>query len=358
MGFVAVEPGESWRIEPTGQPLQGELQVPGDRSITHRALIIGSMALGHVHLKGALECADTVGTRRVLAHLGVTFTTDSEGWLVISRHEKHFTAPMVELDCGRSASTLRLMAGLLAGQRFKATLTGDDELLSRPVQQLLLPLTRMGATVDCLGPGGRPPVRIKGQPLYPLEWEIPADLPEQKSVLLLAALSAVGASRISEPQPTRDHTERMLRHMGIGMRRDNGTLVLKGEQLVQAKRVKLPRDLSSAAPFIVAASLLPDSDLVLPQVGTNPTRVGLLRTLNRIGGRAERIRNWQLGTEPVSDLRIRDAPRLSAFSAAPNLAPSLIDEFALLALIATQAQGTSRLKGGARLRNTPRTGWN
>jgi 3-phosphoshikimate 1-carboxyvinyltransferase len=338
-----------WRLNPTGGPLRGEWQPPGDRLLTHLALILGSLAISPVHIQGALESADTVSTRRVLVHLGVMFTTDEEGWLVVSRTESSLSRPEVELDCAHSATSLRLLIGLLAGQRFSTMLTADDELWGVPLTALLSPLRKMGAQIECLGGVGKLPLRIKGQPLYPLDLELDPAALEMRDPLMLAAMYGVGESRITEVAPGPDHLERLLRHLGVSVRRLGLTATIKGEQRIYPRRIKIPGDFSAAAPLIVAATLLADSELFIDETGTNPGRSGLLRTLARAGASIERQRTWQFGGEPVSSFVVHHSPRLLAFTVAPNLAPSLLDEIPLLALLATQANGTSVINGAQAL---------
>jgi 3-phosphoshikimate 1-carboxyvinyltransferase len=313
--------------------------------MSHLALILGSLAIGPVLIQGVLESADTVSTRRVLAHLGVSFTTDDEGWLVVSRPEGTFKRPEVELDCGRSAMTMQLMLALLSGQRFSSMLVGDDELWSLPLEPLIKPLRAMGAHIECVSSECHPPLRIKGQPLYPYNIVLEPITPEVHDPLLLAAMFAVGESALSEPAPGPDHMERMLRHLGANVRRNGLNVTFKGEQRIYPRRIKLPGDFTAAAPLIAAATLLPESELWIHETGTNPGRTGFLKTLVRSGGVVERQRTWQFGAEPVGSFLVRHTPRLSPFSIAPNLTPSLLDEFFLLALLATQAGGVSTLKG-------------
>jgi 3-phosphoshikimate 1-carboxyvinyltransferase len=342
----------TWRVEPTGNPLRGEWQPPGDRQMSHLALVLGAMAVGPVLIQGVLESADTVSTRRVLAHLGVSFTTDEAGWLVVTRTDNALKRPEVELDCGSSVTTLRLMAALLSGQRFSSMLAGDDELWALPLEPLIKPLRVMGAHIECVGGECHPPLRIKGQPLYPINITLDPGAPEAHDPLLLAAMFAVGESTLVEPAPGPDHLERMLRHLGANVRRNGLNLTLKGEQRVYPRRIKLPGDFAAAAPLIAAATLLPESELWIHETGTNPGRTGMLKTLVRCGGMVERQRTWQFGAEPVGSFLVRHAARLTPFVVAPNLAPSLLDEFFLLALLATQAHGTSSLKGAQVLSHT------
>lgn len=344
----------TWRIEPAASPFVGEYQPPSDRIMTHLGLILGSLTVGTTYLLGALESPDTVATRRVLAHLGVSFTCDEEGWLAISRHQDTLIQPQVELDCGESDLALRLLTGLLCGQKFSSVLSAEGGLALRPLNELVARLKQMGAQIECLGGPGLPPIRLKGQPLYPVEMQLDADSPEARDPLLLAAMNAVGTCKFIEVAPGPDHAERMLRHLGVGVRRSGLSLSMKGEQRLYPKRIKIPGDFTAAAPLIVAATLVPGSELTIVQVGTNPGRAGLLKTLSRIGGIVERQRTWQFGAEPVASFSVRHTPALAAFNVAPNLAQSLLDELPLIALLATQASGTSHIRGiGALRRGIP-----
>lgn len=347
---IPPESAGSLRIEPLRRPLSGELHPPGDRRITHRALMLGALALGPVHMLGALESAETVATRRVLAQLGVSFATDDEGWLVITRRERRLRPPVGELDCGMSAATLRLVAGLLAGQQVSALLTGDSELRARDFTALIAALRELGSEVEEVDAAGRLPLRISGARLEPLDCELAPAAYQLKDTLLLAALQAAGISRLRGMVNGYDHLERLLKTAGASVRRQNGLLSIKGQQNIHPRRIQVPADATAAAPFIVLATLVPESELTVVQLGTNPNRMGLIKTLTRLGCHLERERSWQYGAEPVGNFRVRHTPRLSALSVAPNLTPFLRDEFPLVALLATQAQGASHLKCGPSLR--------
>lgn len=338
------------RVEPSGQPFCGEYTPPGDRCITHRALILGALALGPTHVMNTLESAETVATRRVLAQLGVSFATDDEGWLVISRRERTLTEPQVELDCACSVPTLRLMAGVLAGQRFAATLTGDDELLSAECRELVEGLRDVGAEMECQGQGWRPPLRICGSELSQLEYTLDSCSAGLKDPLLLAGLSSSGITKLSGATNGQDHLERLLKQMGVNLRRSAHTLLMKGRQNIHPRHIKLPGDISMAAPLMMLAALVPGSDLQVHHAGSNPNRMGLAKVMQRAGARLERLRDWQYSNEPVSSFRVRYTPELDAFNIAPNMIPQLIDEFPLAALLATQANGISHLKDGCLLR--------
>jgi len=334
------------RVQPRRQPLCGIFHPPGDRRITHRALILGALALGQTYISGALESAETVATRRVMAQLGISFLTDEEGWLVVSRRDTRLASPTVELDCGNSASTLILALGLIAGQRVEAVLTGGSDLLGLDLSCLLPALTEMGARVEVVSATTPVPARIRGARLQSVECQVPPGAYEQKDALILAGLQAQGITRLTGMVNGCDHLERLLKLMSVTIRRSDGQLSIKGEQNIHPRRIKVPGDVSAAAPFIVLASLLPESDLLISQLGANPSRMGLIKTLIRNGAHVSRERNWQFGAEPVCDFRVKHSPGLPAFNVAPNLAPFLPDEMPLLALLATQTEGTSRLKCG------------
>ncbi|MEZ5339838.1 MAG: 3-phosphoshikimate 1-carboxyvinyltransferase [bacterium] len=338
----------SIRIGPAASPLRGSYEPPGDRSITHRALILGSLTDEDSEICGSLECEDTVCTRRVLAQLGQTFTSSAEEDC-ITVSQGRLRAPEVPLDCGRSFTTLKLMLGLLATQDFESVLTGSPELLQRRVTHLVEPLRQLGAEIVCEGIGDSAPLRIRGQRLQAGKLEIAVRDAEVKSTLLLASPCMEGTLRIVEKAPSRDHSERLMKHMGIVFGRESGAISLACGQSPKARRIKIAGDMSSAAPFIAAAVLLPGSELSVSQVGFNPGRCGMVKVLSRVEGCIERTRDWQLGSEPVTSLEVRHCAELPAFNIAPNLSPSMADELPLLALLATQAEGTSYLRGLSRL---------
>jgi 3-phosphoshikimate 1-carboxyvinyltransferase len=336
------------RVIPTGLPLRGSFTPPGDRQITLAALCVGALAGGPVLLQGAVEDSHSIALRRVLAHLGVTFTPDDEGWLVVDKPGGKLCAPAGELDCGGSLPALRLLLGLLAGQRFSCSLTGDDGLSRQPLQPLYDILRGLGAELQAPGPAAALPLRIKGKPLRPLSLDLPPADAALKDALLLAALHAVGESRLSCRASTQDHLLRALRHTGIRAASSAAAVTLTGEQLPAGRRFKIPGDFSLAAPLALLAILRPGSELHLNHVGMNPNRLGLLKVLERSGGEVQRERAWQFGSEPVSSLAIRSAglphpPR--PFNVPANLACSLLEDWPLAALLATQAGGACVLQG-------------
>ena len=334
-------------VEPLPGQLSGVYFAPGDRCMTQRALILGSIARGPVRLRGTLESAQTVATRRVLAQLGVSFTVDEEDWLVVSRREGNtLQEPRVELDCGESVATMWLMAGLLSGFDFAATLTGGPQLLACDCGVLVEQLEQLGARIECLGDGGYGPIRVQGHHLPPADCKIPQHSCLLKDALILASLSTTGISRFTGAVNGNDHLDRLLRLMGVSIRRSGEVLTIKGGQNVHPRRITIPGDVTAAAPLVVAAVLQPGSDVLIRQSGANPGRMGLFKTLSRIGADITRERDWQYGSEPVTNLRVRYSPNLGPFNVSPNLAPFLLDEFTLLALVATQVNGRSHLHNG------------
>lgn len=330
-------------VELRQAPLRGELHLPSDRRITHSALMLSALALGPTQLKHALESAETVATRRVLAQLGVTFTVDSEGWLVVARREFELLKPRAELDCGESGLTLGLLLGLLAGQPFEAVVTGGGPPLPG-LGELIVRLTELGATIEPLGEGWLPPLRVRGGRLTGCQLAVPPGGYLIKDALLLAGLQASGLTSLTGRLNGSDHLERLLKLMSVNLRRRNDALSFKGEQNIHPRSIRVPGDITAAAPFIVLAALIPESELKISQMGANPNRVGLIKTLIRLGADVQRTRNWQFASEAVCELRVRQRDGLEGFSVAPNMAPSMADELPLLALLATQLPGTSQLR--------------
>lgn len=339
-------------LTPDTRPLAGELEAPGDRRLTHLALMLGVLTDGPTLLQGALESHETVATRRVLAQLGASFSTDPEGWLNIDCREGKLQAPAVELDCGSSAETLRLLMGLLAGCKFSATLTGDSSLLAQPVGELAQRLSAVGLEVKYLAAAGRPPLKIRGKPLHPLHVQLSHEHAELHDALLLAAMSSVGESCISCAASQPDHAQRLLKQLGAKLSGGAQQTTLAGEQRLHGKRLKLPGDISAVLPAMLCAALRPGSDLLCTHVGANPRRLGLIKTLTRSGAQIERERDWQYGSEPMCSLRVRGLKpgKLLAFNIPPNLALTLLDDYPLAVLAASQAQGVSQLRGAGALK--------
>ena len=347
----------SFEIEPGGR-LSGRIRVPGDKSISHRVVMLGAIADGTTRARGFLGGADARSTIDVFRALGVTVEgPDDDGGIVVHGAGLHgLRAPGGPLDCGNAGTAMRLLMGLLAGQGFASTLIGDESLSRRPMRRVAEPLRQMGADIETGSAGaggpddGRPPVRIRPVTrLRAIRYAMPVASAQLKSALLLAGLYADGETIVIEPAPTRDHTERMLGGFGADVVRDGASVALRGGQSLRAASFDIPADLSSAAFFLVGASIAPGSDLVLEHVGLNPTRTGCLDILRRMGADIEVLAERDCGGEPAGDLRVRSAP-LRGIEIPPELVPLAIDEFPALFVAACCAEGRTVLRGAHELR--------
>ncbi|TCV97274.1 3-phosphoshikimate 1-carboxyvinyltransferase [Luteibacter rhizovicinus] len=332
-----------------GTPLQGNVTVPGDKSVSHRALMFGALADGVTHIRGFLEGEDTRATATILGQLGVRFETPAPGERVVHGVGLHgLRASTTPLDCGNAGTGMRLLAGLLAGQAFDSTLIGDESLSKRPMRRVTDPLASMGATIDTND--GLPPLRIRGgAPLRGISYTLPVASAQVKSALLLAGLYAEGTTDVVEPHPTRDYTERMLSAFGWPIEFSPGKARLEGGHSLRATDVDVPADFSSAAFFIVAACIVPGSALRLRSVGLNPRRTGLLAALELMGADIGVENERESGGEPVGDLIVRYAP-LHGVALPLDIVPDMIDEFPVLFVAAAAATGMTTIRGAAELR--------
>lgn len=337
-----------WSSRP-GRPLHGSVRVPGDKSVSHRALMLAAIAEGESRIRGFLEGEDTRATAAVLAQLGVRIDTPSAGERVVGGVGLHgLRGAAHPLDCGNAGTGMRLLAGLLAGQAFDSTLVGDASLSKRPMRRVTDPLVLMGARIDTHD--GLPPLHVHGgQPLQGIRYELPVASAQMKSALLLAGLYAAGETEVIEPHPTRDYTERMLAAFGWPIAFTPGRAKLEGGHALHATDVDVPADFSSAAFFLVAASIVPGSELRLPAVGLNPRRTGLLQALRLMGADITIKHEREAGGEPVGDLVVRHAP-LHGVELPEALVPDMIDEFPALFIAAAVASGTTVIRGAAELR--------
>lgn len=338
-----------YRVQPGGA-LTGRLRVPGDKSISHRAILFGAIADGVTEVDGFLEGADALGTLAAFRRLGVYIEGPSEGRVVIHGVGiDGLQPPDGPIDLGNSGTAMRLLAGLLAAQPFDSELVGDASLSRRPMQRITEPLARMGAHIGTTA-AGTPPLRVRGgRPLRGIEFDSPVASAQVKSALLLAGLYAEGRTCVHEPAESRDHTERMLAGFGYPVERlERGACVSGGGRL-KARFVDVPGDISSAAFFLVAASIAPGSDLVLEHVGYNPTRSGVVEVLQAMGADIEVLAEREAGGEPVADLRVR-AAELHGIEIPAAVVPRAIDEFPALFVAAACARGRTVLTGAAELR--------
>ena len=338
------------RVEPAAA-LGGHVAVPGDKSISHRAVLVGAVGEGESRIGGFGRSADTEATIAAARSLGADVVEEDVDTLVVRGVGlRGLREPEGAVDCGNAGTLIRLLAGLLAGQdgrRFE--LTGDDSLRSRPMERVAEPLRRMGASVET--DSGRAPLMVRGAALHGIEYELPVASAQVKSAVLLAGLNAQGPTTVLEPAPTRDHTELMLEAAGAPVRRRPRSVTLAGPvERLSLAAVEVPGDFSSAAPLIVAATLLAGSELVIHGVGLNPRRTGLLDVLERMGARIAVFNRRRAGGEPVGDLDVRSA-ELVATEVRPEEVPRLVDELPLFALAAGMARGESVVSGAGELRH-------
>ncbi len=334
-----------------GGALRGRIRVPGDKSISHRAIMLGALADGATAIDGFLEGEDCLATLRAFRAMGVRIDGPDRGRVTVQGVGlRGLRAPDGPLDMGNSGTSMRLMSGILAGQAFDTVLTGDASLTRRPMRRVTEPLARMGARIDGTE-RGTAPLRIRGgQRLTGIDYPLPVASAQVKSCLLLAGLYAEGVTRITEPAPTRDHTERMLEGFGYPLAREGGrTVAVTGRGRLTGTEIDVPADISSAAFFLVGASIAPGSDLVLEHVGVNPTRTGAIDILRLMGADIEWLNPRLAGGEPVADLRVRHAP-LRGIRIPAELVPLAIDEFPALFVAAACAEGETVLTGAEELR--------
>mgnify|MGYP003671360004 FL=1 len=339
----------TYRVQPGGQA-QGRLRVPGDKSMSHRSIMLGALAEGVTEVKGFLEGEDSLATLQAFREMGVAIEGPHQGKVTIHGVGMHgLKAPAGPLYVGNSGTAMRLFSGLLAGQAFDSELTGDESLTKRPMGRVADPLRLMGATIDT-AEGGRPPLKIRGgAKLKGIHYDMPMASAQVKSCLLLAGLYAEGETRVREPAPTRDHTERMLNGFGYAVSREGDTCWLQGGGKLTAGPIDVPSDISSATFFLVAAAITPDADITLEHVGINPTRIGVINILNLMGADLTLENEREVGGEPVADIRIRYAP-LKGTDIPVDQVPLAIDEFPALFIAAANADGVTRLRGAEELR--------
>ena len=335
-------------LEPGGK-LVGNVRVPGDKSMSHRVIMLGAIAEGKTDVSGFLEGEDALSTLGAFRNMGVMISEPESGRLSIEGVGlRGLQAPTGIMDVGNSGTSIRLMAGLLAGQTFSSVLTGDQSLLRRPMARVITPLSQMGAVISSRE--GCPPLEISGgSKLRGLHYELPVASAQVKSSVLLAGLFAEGFTSVIEPARTRDHTERMLTGFGYAVEVESGSIGLEGGGTLQGTRVDIPADISSAAFFMVGASIAEGSDLVLEHVGINPTRDGVIRILKAMGADIESSNERDVGGEPVADLRIRSAP-LRGIDIPVEEVPLAIDELPAILIAAACAEGVTVLRGAEELR--------
>ena len=336
-----------WKIR-RAPTIQAELEVPGDKSISHRAVMLAAMSNGTCVIKGFLPSEDCLCTVAAMRALGIEIENADETTLIIHGKRRVFTAPRGDIDCGNSGTTMRLMAGILAGQPFRSRLTGDASLSKRPMRRVMEPLAKMGAEFTAEGKDGRPPLVIDGGNLQPIDYLSPVASAQVKSAVLLAGMFAKGRTSVTEPSQSRDHTERMLEYFLVRPKKNNLTVSLHGGQTPESRDFQVPGDISSAAFWLVAAAAQPRSHLLIKNVGLNQTRTGVLAVLLRMGAQVrEIVENEE--AEPMGTIEVRGA-RLKATEIGGKEIPNVIDELPILAVAAALAHGTTTITDAAELR--------
>ena len=342
------------RFAPSG-PLTGTVSVPGDKSISHRSLMLSALAVGESRITGLLEGEDVLATAAAMRAMGADILRGDDGvWTVHGVGVGGLMQPGQALDMGNSGTSTRLLMGLVASHAITCTFTGDASLSHRPMGRVIEPLSAMGADISA-SPGGRLPLMVRGlAPALPLEYRLPVASAQVKSAVLLAGLNTPGVTRVIEPVATRDHSERMLKGFGADISVETDTdgariISITGEADLKPQTIAVPGDPSSAAFPIVAALIVPGSDVTLTGIGMNPTRAGLIGVLRDMGGDIETLDEREVGGEPVADLRVRHSA-LSGIDVPPDIAPSMIDEFPVLFVAAAFAKGTTRTSGLDELR--------
>lgn len=342
------------RFVPKG-PLKGRIRVPGDKSISHRSIMLGALAVGETKVTGLLEGEDVLATAAAMRAMGASVERTGEGsWSVHGVGVGALLQPEAPLDMGNSGTSTRLLMGLVSSHPITATFVGDASLSKRPMGRVITPLSQMGASIEA-SEGGRLPLIVRGAaPAVPITYRLPVASAQVKSAILLAGLNTPGITTVIEPVPTRDHSERMLRGFGAELTVETDAdgarvISIRGEAELKPQVIDVPGDPSSAAFFIVAALVVPGSEVLIENVGLNPTRAGLVEVLRQMGGHIEELSSREVGGEPVADLLVRHSA-LKGIEVDPALAPSMIDEFPVLFVAAALAEGVTTTSGLEELR--------
>lgn len=337
------------KVKELKRPLKGEATPPADKSISHRAAILAALAKGKSRIKNFLKAADTISTLNALRALGVEIK-EGKDILIKGKGLHALKEPLDVIDCGNSGTTMRLLAGLLSGNDFFSVLTGDGSLRSRPMGRVILPLSQMGAHIIARDDNRYPPLSIKGGSLKGISYKMPVASAQVKSALILAGLYAKGKTEIIEPAPSRDHTERMLSSMGADIKVKGNRIRVKAGKALSPIDITVPGDFSSAAFFIVAATIVPGSEILVKSVGVNEKRTGLLRVLERMGADVQLLNIRSISGEPVADLYVKSVPYLKPAEVGKEEIPLLIDEVPILCVAMAVASGESVIRGAEELR--------
>lgn len=331
----------------TKHGINGELTIPADKSISHRSIMFGAISQGQTIVNNFLKAEDCLSTIAVFRQLGVTITEKNEKIYIDGKGFSGLTAPATRLDAGNSGTTMRLVLGILAGSDFTSEIAGDASLNRRPMERVMKPLREMGAELQGIEHAEFPPLRVSGHTLHEIEYQMPIASAQVKSAILFAALQAKGTTKIIEKEKSRNHTEEMIKQFGGQIDIEGRVITLKGGQTLSGQEVTVPGDISSAAFYLVAASILPNSEVILKQVGINPTRTGIIDVLKQMGATIEQIHEDE--KNQAADLIVRSAT-LNACEIKGEIIPRLIDELPVIALAATQANGTTIIKDAQELK--------
>ena len=336
-------------INETIYPLRGELEIPGDKSISHRAIMFGSLANGITEVTHFLQGADCLSTISCFQKLGIEIENTNDKILIHGKGLHGLSAPTEILDCGNSGTTTRLISGILSGQSFTSTLTGDASIQKRPMKRIMEPLSQMGADITSLYNNNCAPLTIKGSNLKGIHYHSPIASAQVKSAILLAGLYAEGETKVTEPYVSRNHSEIMLSYFGADIKTENTTAILLPAPILEGQKVAVPGDISSAAYFIAAGLLVPGSEILLKNVGINPTRDGILRVAKEMGGEIELLNVNTDNGEPTADLLVKFSA-LHGITIGGEIIPTLIDEIPIIAIMAAFAKGTTIIKDAAELK--------
>ena len=339
---------ESYTVK-QAKAVRGEISVPGDKSISHRSIMLGSIARGVTTVRGFLRGEDNISTLDAFRAMGVGVEDDGETLRIRGAGLHGLSEPADVLDCGNSGTSMRLITGLLAGQRFFSVLTGDQYLRKRPMKRVLEPLCRMGATIHGRAGGDKAPLAIVGHDLSGISYASPVASAQVKSAILLAGLYAGGETEVTEPHLSRDHSERMFRYFGADIETFAGGVKVRGGRELEGREIVVPGDISSAAFFIVAALIVPGSELLIRGVGVNPTRTGIIDILVAMGASIELVDSREVSGEPVADLLVRSS-RLKGIEIGGDLVPRAIDEFPVICVAAALAEGRTVIRDARELR--------
>lgn len=330
-------------------PLRGELAVPGDKSISHRAVMLGALAKGTTSVTNFLKGADCLSTISCFEKMGIEIEQLPSEILIHGKGLHGLNAPETILDAGNSGTTTRLLSGILAGQAFCTTLTGDTSIQKRPMTRIITPLSQMGGKIESLSDNGCAPLKITGHPLKPIHYLSPVSSAQVKSCVLLAGMYADGITKVTEPYLSRNHSELMLRSFGADVISEGTTAAITGNPVLEGQNVIVPGDISSAAYFIAAGLLIPGSEILIKDVGINPTRDGILKVCADMGADIQLLNKREYGKEPVADILVKHS-ELKATVIEGALIPTLIDELPMLAVMAAFAQGTTVIRDAQELK--------